>query len=420
MTARAVRYQPPPLGLRRMKAVATGLLVAMAAVFLVTRPLLGVHWSVGFVHAFAEAAMVGALADWFAVTALFRRPLGLPIPHTAIVPTNKDRIGDQLARFLREYFLVPAIVARRMNRLDVANAVARWLTDPADGAGGRFRAGASRMVAQMLEALDPTRLGGMVKGAIAGRIRAMDVAPLAGQLLTAAMAEGRHKPLLDAAIGWAARALAANDALVRRMVHDHAGSVLRWTGLDEAVSNRLIGGLDTLLANMAADPEHPLRLAAEEGLDRFAWNLRHDPAMRERVERLKEEFVDNTAMQRWLDGLWEQARGMLLGIARDPERAMRGQLGDVLRQFGTTLRDDARLARSINRFVRRAVAGTVADYGEQIVGLVSETVKSWDADTITNRLENAVGRDLQFIRINGTVVGGLAGVAIHGIDLALR
>ena len=419
MTARTLRHEAPPAGLVRMRLIATGLLLAMAALFVASRSLAVAHPAWGFVRSFAEAAMVGGLADWFAVTALFRHPLGLPIPHTAIVPRNKDRIGDQLAQFLRDNFLITSVIARRMRRLDVAGAVARWLTDPAEGAGGRFRAGASRMVAQVLDALDPARLGGMVKAALGQRVLETEMSPILGQLLASMMAEDRHKPLLDAAIRWAAKALAANDELVRRIVHDRAGSILRWTGLDETVADKLIGGLDKLLTDMADDPQHPLRLTAEEGLDRVAWNLRHDPATRERVERMKEELLANPAMQRWLDGLWEQARGMLLAVARDPERAMRGRLGELLRQLGTTLRDDHRLATTINRFVRRAVVGIAADYGDGIVRLVSETVHGWDADTITRRLENAVGRDLQFIRVNGTIVGGMVGLAIHAADLAL-
>ncbi|HEU0067625.1 MAG TPA: DUF445 domain-containing protein [Sphingomonas sp.] len=402
-----------------MRLVATALLVAMAATFLVSRAMAPVHPAWGFVRAFAEAAMVGGMADWFAVTALFRHPLGLPIPHTAIVPRNKDRIGDTLAQFLRDNFLVPSVVARRMRRMDVAAAAARWLTDPAEGAGGRFRRGASKLVAQVLDALDPARLGGMVKTAVANRLREANMAPVAGQLLGAAMAQGRHKPLLDGAIHWAAATLASNDDLIRRMVHDRAGSVLRWTGLDEALADRLIAGLDGLLADMAGDVQHPLRLRAEDALDRFAWDLRYDPAMRVRVERVKEELLANPAMARWLDGLWEQARAGLLRVARDPEAAMRGRLGDILRQLGDTLRDDRKLARTINRFVRRAVAGIVADYGDAIVRLVSETVRGWDAQTITRRLENAVGRDLQYIRVNGTIVGGLVGLAIHVVDLYL-
>ena len=409
----------PPPGLVRMRRVATALLVLMAATFLASRALVDRHPVWGFVQAFAEAAMVGGLADWFAVTALFRRPLGLPIPHTAIVPTNKDRIGDQLAQFLRDNFLIPRVVAKRMRRVDVAGAAARWLTDPPEGAGGQFRAGASKLVAQVLEALDPARLGGMVRGAVSGRLRETEVAPILGQLLKATMAEGRHKPVLDAAIRWAAEALGSNDALIRAMVRERAGSLLRWTGLDETVADKLIGGLDKLLADMADDPQHPLRLRAEEGLDRLAWQLQHDPAMRARVEAAKEELLDNPAMTAWLGGLWEQARAALLGIARDPERAMRGKLGEVLRQVGDTLRDDRRLALGINRFVRRAVVAVAADYGDAIVRLVSETVRSWDVRTITDRLENAVGRDLQYIRINGTLVGGLVGLLIHSIDVLL-
>ncbi len=415
--ARLLDTAPP--GLVRMRRVATALLIAMAILFLVSRSLVASHPAWGFVRAFAEAAMVGGLADWFAVTALFRHPLGLPIPHTAIVPKNKDRIGDTLALFLRTNFLVPRVVGRRMRRLDVANAVARWLTDPPEGAGGRFRQGASRMVAQVLESLDPTRFGGMAKAAVANRLRQTEMSPIAGQLLNAAMAQERHQPVLDAAIRWAGAALGSNEPLMRAMIHQRAGAILRWTGLDETIADKLIAGLNNLLVEMAADPAHPLRLKAEEGLDRLAWDLQHDPAMRERVERVKAELIANPAMARWLDGLWEQARAALLRIARDPEAAMTGQLGEVLHQTGATLRDDRRLALSINRFVRRAVVGIAASYGDAIVRLVSETVRGWDERTITNRLENAVGRDLQFIRINGTVVGGLVGLAIHLIDVML-
>ncbi|SFP68253.1 DUF445 domain-containing protein [Sphingomonas rubra] len=408
----------PPPGLVRMRLVATVLLVLMAATFLVSRQLVAAHPGWGFVRAFAEAAMVGGLADWFAVTALFRRPLGLPIPHTAIVPNNKDRIGDQLAQFLRDNFLIPRVVARRMRRVDVAGAVARWLTDPPEGAGGQFRQGASKLAAQVLEALDPARLGGMVKAAVAARLTETQVAPIAGRLLRAAMAEGRHKPVLDAAIRWAADAISSNDTTIRQMVHDRAGAILRWTGLDETVSNKLIGGLEGLLAEMADDPDHPLRVRAEETLDRIAWALQHDPAMQERVEAVKAELLANPAVAEWLGGLWEQARGALLGIARDPERAMRGRLGEVLRQLGETLRAE-RLATTVNRFARRAAVSIAADYGDAIVRLVSETVRSWDVRTITGRLENAVGRDLQYIRVNGTLVGGLVGLLIHLVDVLL-
>lgn len=398
-----------------MRIIATGMLLLMAALFVAARALADLHPAVGFVQAFAEAAMVGGLADWFAVTALFRHPLGLPIPHTAIIPRNKDRIGDTLALFLRDNFLTPAVVARRMRKLDLASAAGRFLSQPATG-DGRMRLGASRLAADLLDALDQERLGGMVKAALAQRLKGLDAAPLLGQALEAAMKDGRHRPVMDGIIGWAGRTLEANDQMIRQMVHDRAGSIMRWTGLDERLSNAIIDGLDKLLADMAADPDHPLRDKAEEGLRKLAADLQFDPVMKARVAGVRDEIIDNPAMQRWLDGLWEQARSGLLRAARDPGAATAGRFGEALRQLGDTLQSDARLRALINRFTRRTAVGAAASYGDSIVTLVSETVRSWDAETVTGRLEGAVGRDLQYIRINGTLVGGLVGLAIHAVD----
>ncbi|MCX8474218.1 MAG: DUF445 domain-containing protein [Sphingomonas sp.] len=401
-----------------MRLVATGLLVLMAAIFLAARQFGHLHPAIGYVRAFSEAAMVGGLADWFAVTALFRHPLRLPIPHTAIIPRNKDRIAATLAAFLRDNFLIPRVVARRMQRLNVAAAAGRWLANPPMGRG-RIGSGASRLAADILESLDQERLGGMAKGAIAARLRAIDVAPLFGQALTAAIANGRHLPLLDGMIRWASRVLEANEHLIREMVHARAGAVMRWTGLDETLATKIIDGLHKLITEMAEDPAHPLRAKAEEGLERLAHDLQHDPAMRAKVEAFKAEMLDNQAFHRWIEGLWEQGRAALLRVARDPERVMAGKVGEALRQFGETLQTDRKLADTINRFARRTAVGAASDYGDGIVRLVSDTIRGWDARTVTGRLENAVGRDLQYIRINGTLVGGLVGVAIHAVDALL-
>lgn len=408
----------PPPELRRMRAIATLLLVAMAGLFFWSRAMLdhGPVW--GFVQSFAEAAMIGGIADWFAVTALFRHPLGLPIPHTAIVPRNKDRIADSLARFLRDYFLVPAVVARRMRRLDVASAAGRWLAQPVEG-GGRLRHGASRMAADLLESLDQERLGGMVKGAIASRLRATNIGPILGQSIAAALADNRHLPLLDAAIRWMARTLDANEHLIREMVERRANTLMRWTGLDERLANGIIDGLSKLVSDMADDPGHPLRLKAEDALQKLAFDLQFDVETQAKADRIKEELLDNPAFQRWIGGLWEQGRASMLRMARDPQAAMAGKFGEALRQLGTTLEQDSALAATINRFARRAAVGAAADYGDSIVKLVSDTIRGWDARTITGRLENAVGRDLQYIRINGTLVGGLVGLFIHTVDMLL-
>ena len=400
---------------RRMRRIATALLILMAGIFFVARALEPMHPAWGYVRAFAEAGMVGGLADWFAVTALFRHPLGLPIPHTAIIPRNKDRIGDTLAAFLRDNFLTPRVVARRLRRIDVAGAAGRFLRHPSSGEG-RIRRGASRLIADVVGALDQERLGGMAKGAVRGQLEKMNVAPLLGQMLGAMIARKRHLPVISAGIRWAALTLDDNEHLIRNMVHEKANSIMRWTGLDETLANAIISGLQKLLIDMDADPEHPLRGRVEEGLARLADDLAHDPEMAAKVARMKAELLANPAVADWINGLWEQGRRALLAAARDPDAAMAGKLGEMLSQFGQTLQEDPVLKRQINRFARRAITGVTSAYGDNIVRLVSDTVRGWEARTITERVETAVGRDLQYIRINGTLVGGLVGLVIHTVD----
>ena len=411
------RFNPAQSGARGMRVLATAMLAGMAAVFVAATGLVELHPAWGFVRAFAEAAMVGGIADWFAVTALFRRPLGLPIPHTAIIPRNKDRIGDALASFLRDNFLTPSVVARRMRQVDVAGAVGRFLALPPRE--GRLREGASRLLADILESLDEEQLGGMVKSALAARMRSIDVAPLLGRTLEAAMTEDRHVPMVDALVGWAGRTLDANEDMIRTMVHERANWILRLAGLDERLAEAIVDGLRRLSIDMAVDPDHPVRAKAEEGLASLAWKLQHDPDTRARVEAWKNEMIDNPAVADWIGGLWENSRAGLLAAARDPEAALAGKFGEALRQLGETLQREPRLARAINQFARRAAAGVAASYGSGIVTLVSETVRAWDAGTVTDRLEAAVGRDLQYIRINGTLVGGLVGLVIHSAEVAL-
>lgn len=408
------RFNPAQGGARGMRIIATGMLVAMAAIFLIANRYDETWPALGFVKAFAEAAMVGGLADWFAVTALFRHPLGLPIPHTAIIPRNKNRIGDTLALFLKDNFLTPSVVARRMRRFDVAGAAGRFLTEPPGE--GRLRRGASGLIANILEALDQERLGGMVKGAVAARLRAMEVSPLLGQSLAAAITDDRHIPVLDAVIGWAGRTLDANEDLIRAMVHDRSGWVVRFAGLDATLADKIIDALRKLTIDMAVDVEHPLRLKAGEALAMLAWDLQYDEAMRAKVEAAKNEIIANRAVGDWIDGLWEKARVGLLEAARNPDATMAGGVGEAIRTLGVTLQREERLKGTINQFARRAVVGAVADYGSGIVTLVSDTIRGWDARTVTDRLEGAVGRDLQYIRINGTLVGGLVGLLIHTVE----
>jgi uncharacterized membrane-anchored protein YjiN (DUF445 family) len=405
---------------RRMRWTATGLLAAMAIVFFTshgpaTAP--GAHPAWGYLNAFAEAAMVGGLADWFAVTALFRHPIGLPIPHTAIIPKNKDRIADNMADFLRRNFLVPAVVARRMAGMNIARAIGDFLVDsPEKGAAdtrSRITAGAAELLAEVLESLDPDRLGNQVRAGLAGQVHKLEISPLAGRMLESMMTDRRHQPLINGFVRWAGLTLEDNEETVREVIHKRANAVLRWTGLDERISASVLDGLYKLLAEVLVDPDHPLRFKIEEGLQKLAQDLQYDPETRDRVEAMKRDLVENPAVGEWWMGVWERLRRSLIRRARSSDTQLGSDMRRALVDIGHALRQDARLQHQINRFARRTAAGIATRYGSEIVTLVSETVKRWDATTITDRIESAVGRDLQFIRINGTLVGGLVGMTLH-------
>ena len=371
MPGRMARALAPVDRGRQMRIIATGLLVAMAGLFLIARRYEEVHPAWGFALAFAEAGMVGGIADWFAVTALFRRPLGLPIPHTAIIPVNKNRIADTMAVFLQENFLTPPVIARRIRTMNVASALGAFLADPRgnEQPESRLRAGVANLIGDILESV----------GA----------------------------------------ALEENEALLREMIHRKANALLRLTKLDETVANSILDGIYKLLAETVVMPDHPVRRKVEEGLESLAWRLGHDAELQRKIEDLKNEVLANPAFAEWLEGIWERARGALLRVARDPDGALSGQLGHMLAELGDSLQNDERLQLLVNRFARRTLVGTATRYGGQIVRLVSETVRRWDARTVTDRIEGAVGRDLQFIRINGTMVGGLVGVTIHIFEIWL-
>jgi uncharacterized membrane-anchored protein YjiN (DUF445 family) len=401
---------------RRMRTTATGLLLAMALCFVLLHRFAGPHPAWGYAIAFTEAAMVGGLADWFAVTALFRRPLGLPIPHTAIIPVNKDRIADTMAGFLRANFLTPQVVARRIGAFNFAQAAGNFLLAPPAGGEGRLRGGAANLLADMLEALDPERLGKQVRAGLWQQLARLEVAPLLGRMIDAAIADGKHLPLIEAGLGKVGAVLEANEEMVRTMIRERSGALLRWTGIDEKIASKVLDGVYRLLAEMMVMPDHPVRRKIEEGLEELARDLVVDPQMRAKVERAKLELLENPAVAQWWQGVWERIRTGLIAAARNPDTALSGQLGGALAELGAALRDDPALQVQINRFARRTLVGTVSRYGDEIVRLVSETVKRWDAQTVTDRVEGAVGRDLQFIRINGTLVGGTFGLAIHAAE----
>ena len=405
----------PPLNDRtlqglRLRRVATGLLLLMLMLLgASTWAARAVHPHFAWMQAFAEAALVGGLADWFAVTALFRRPMGLPIPHTAIIPRSKDRIGEALAGFLKDNFLTRGNVARRLEGFDAAASLAALLERPA--ATARIRPGLRVLLGQLSKTEAAAAVMAKLQQGATARLHDLAVSPLLGRLLQAMLEDGRHRPLIDQLIAWAGRTLDSEEELVRTMVEERTSWLLKLVGIDARIADELLKGLRGLLADLAADPEHPVRHKAESALRTLADELLHDPAMQARVEGLKRDLLRNPAVGDWLEGMWARlktAMGELL-------------LGDSLAAIGATmaaaLRSDAALARAVNQLARRAALDLATNHGAAIVTIVSETVKGWDAATITDKMEKAVLRDLQYIRLNGTLIGGLIGVVIHAVLL---
>ena len=446
----------------RMRLVATLLLVAMAcgwAAVLAVRsryPALAVEF--GYARAFFEASMVGGLADWFAVTALFRHPLGLPIPHTAIIPSNKDRIGDSLAMFLKDNFLTPSVVARRLEDFDLAGALGRWLIAPpavGDVKAGRLRQALSKLLLQFADALDGATMAQLLSVTVTDRLRDRPLAPLLARLLRPLIDAGRHEAVVEAVLAAAMGAVDARQEDIHAAVAARApkympGFVDRGysRAFIDAVQNHLFAMTDEaaeiqrrdagaiaqsfrerLAAHEGTSPppappisralgrEHPDRLAITAWLHGLADAL-DDPASNaaQQVEAAKLEVLDAPATAALFGSLWETVRAMLAEAVAAPPGAGRGRIALAA---GEVVLGNAALAEAINTLARRTAVSVVGSYGDAIVRLVSDTIRGWDAATVTDKLETAVGRDLQYIRINGTVIGGLFGLAIHAIGGAL-
>jgi uncharacterized membrane-anchored protein YjiN (DUF445 family) len=413
-----------------MRLAATLLLLAMACIFTAATMWEASHPALPWVRAFAEAAMVGGLADWFAVTALFRHPLGLPIPHTAIIPANKDRIGDSLATFLKENFLTPSVVARRLEEFNIAGAVARRLTaerTPAPAMSAQLPAGFPRrrprglgpLLARLIEALDHAAIGNLIREVASDRLRAMALSPIVADAIDTTLDKGRHEPLIDSAIDWGMRTLDDQQSTIRSMVSERTNWFLRLVNVDESVSGSLIKGARKLLYEMSQDPDHPIRRRFAESLRTYAFDLRHFPETQATVEAFKADLIANPALGQWLESLWDSARAGIVTNLNSPNPASNGKFTAAMHALGTRLESDPALRSAINLHLRRAAVGLVHDYGDEIVGLVSDTFRGWDAGTVTEKLETAVGRDLQFIRINGTIIGGTVGLAIHAATVLL-
>ncbi|MFF0725768.1 DUF445 domain-containing protein [Streptomyces sp. NPDC004134] len=405
-------------GVRRMKTIATGLLLLAAVVFALAR--WAQHngagaWS-GYVAAAAEAGMVGALADWFAVTALFKRPLGLPIPHTAIIPTKKDQLGQSLGDFVGENFLSADVVRARLHALGLGSRVGGWLAEP-DNAD-RVTAEASTVLRGALTVLRDNDVQAVVGEAINRRAAALEVGPGLGKLLEKIVADGGHRRVVDLVCERAESWLILNGPSVVGAV---AGGAPGWTPrfVDRRVGERVYKELLRFIGEMRDSPEHPARGALDRFLSDFAADLQGDTPTRARVERLKGEILARDEVQDFIASAWTSLRGMIVGAADDERSELRLRARAALLSFGQRMAADERLQAKADGWAEDVATHVVTTYQHQITSLISDTVAGWDADQTSRKIEANIGRDLQFIRINGTVVGSLAGLVIYTVYRAV-
>jgi uncharacterized membrane-anchored protein YjiN (DUF445 family) len=400
--------------LRRMRTIATMLLVLMAAIYLLTRlapP--GWVWA-PYVGAFAEAGMVGACADWFAVVALFRRPLGLPIPHTAVVPENKRRIGAALGRFITNNFLSPRVAIARLASVDAAGLAAKWLADERNARA--VAAGAGRLIPAALDLVPRAAIEEWVAMAARRGIEAVPAAPLASRALSILWADGAGQTLLDQGLDFAETMLDKHKATIVRHVSQKSSRFIpKW--VDEMIAAKVINGLTTTLKEMR-EPDHPWRDEANALVEKWIDDLAHDPETRAKGEALKQKVLANPVFAEQARALWEAIEASLRDDLPRHAEAIVAWLAGAAGALGRWLEEDRARRERINRRVRLFALRAVLPRRAEIGAYIAAVVDNWDTATLVNRLELQVGKDLQYIRINGTLVGGLVGLLIFTLSRA--
>jgi uncharacterized membrane-anchored protein YjiN (DUF445 family) len=396
--------------LDRMKRRATGLLALAAAVF--TAAGLYEHrfpW-LGYIRAMAEASLVGGLADWFAVTALFRRPLGLPIPHTAIVATRKERIGRVLGNFVQNHFLSRPVIAANLRAVRPAARAAKWLSQPENSR--RMAQQMASGLAQALQALPDEEVRALVTQVVTARLRETRAGPALGRTLQLVLAEDRHQNLLTEAVRLAAQAVYDNRNVIRDQVRRESPWWVPGV-VDDKIYERIILGVQGLLRDIGVNPYHPLRAAFDTALRDFVDRLQHSPDVIAKAEVIKDEWLSEASVADLSSRLWEATRGAVIRYATQTDGAGGQPLERGLTEFGVALLENDALLAELDDLVIDVAARVVERYRNDIGDLIAQTVAGWDPDATSRRFELAVGRDLQFVRINGTLVGGLVGLAIY-------
>lgn len=427
ITRSALASQARRAQLRRMKIAELALLVAMISGF-ITSHLMGGQGAWAWVRAFCEAATVGALADWFAVVALFRRPMGLPIPHTAIIPSNKDRIGDNLAVFVRDHFLDPDTLMDKLRGFDPAARLSRWLARPKQAHA--LSDGARRVALQTLDLLDDYAVRGVIQEFVVKTLRRWDAAGTAGEVLGLLTRDGRHQELLDAAMERLGGYLGDEDvkerasALLVKFARKEWPRIIKAVdviasveGIADNLADRLARALVQELRDVLSEPDHPVRRDYEAWVLDYIARLGADPALAAQVEAMKQRAIDHPKVQEYVQGLWDDIHAALRRDLSDERSALAAHLESALLALARKLGEDPELREAINSHVLGAARRLTGRLRIGVTEHISRTVKLWDERHLVDELELSVGRDLQYIRFNGTLVGGLIGVLLHAAVL---
>jgi uncharacterized membrane-anchored protein YjiN (DUF445 family) len=399
--------------LNRIKAIATGALVACIAIYAVATIFKSQYPALAFVAAFAEAAAIGGIADWYAVVALFRRPLGLPIPHTAIIPANQSRIADNLGRFIEVNFLASGPVRDKLGEVDFAALVADWLAEPrrAEALSGFV----VKLVPQAVKAIGESGLKDFAGQRFAEQMDKVKIAPLAADLLASFTHDRRHQRLFDELIRTLGKLLNDEQALamMRDRIRDELPSLARFFRADAYLLKRIVSSAGSLLEEVRADPDHPLRAEFDGFVAGFIDKLRQSPDYAERAEKLKRDFLARPELANMVASMWESLGAFVEQDAQSPDSAIRSHLAGLFVDIGRQLSEDPQVRADMNQGFVVALAAFVERQKSGVSAFIADQVKGWDLGQLTHLIELNVGRDLQYIRFNGMIIGGIAGLLLH-------
>lgn len=403
--------------LRRIKFIATLALIICIATFILARLFSDYSPIIGFIGAFAEAAAIGGLADWYAVVALFRHPLGLKFPHTAIIPSNQQRIADNLGRFIEVNFLAEQPVRKKLQEVDFAALVADWLIDRKRAEGLSLYM--LQLLPKMLESLEGTAIKSFVTARIREQMERIPVAPLAADMLSGLMRDGRHQDLFEDIITRLGGFLVNEEAKerLRLRIRDELPSLANLFRADAYLLNKIIDSSATLIDDIKADPDHPMRREFDHFVEGVIGQLRENDAYGARIEQMKRDFLARPEFASLANGLWDEAKSFLLKDAQADYSMIRQYMTNFFIEAGRSLRYDPSIRADMNEGFVVALTGFVESQKSGVSSFISDQVKSWDLGQLTNLIELNIGRDLQYIRFNGMLIGGVAGLVLHSVDV---